>query len=152
MSDFSWTDEGTLYSEQYNDVYFADGKGLEESTYVFLDGNNLKERMDANLTVGELGFGTGLNFLLTWELWRQNGKKNRLTFISCEKHPLTPELLEKSHVSFPSLSNLSEQLREKWPLTETGFRFIEFEDGKVSLLLLLGDAAEMLKELGINCR
>lgn len=36
--------EGTPVSRDFDDVYFSNDNGLEETRYVFLDGNQLKER------------------------------------------------------------------------------------------------------------
>ena len=147
--EYTWTEKGTLYSNVYDDVFFHDGNGLDETDYVFLQGNQLRERLPKeDLKVGELGFGTGLNFLLTWKLWRETGRKHgrRLTFISCEKHPLSLDILEKSHSQFPQLKEFSSQLREKWPPVKTGFHLLEFEEGQVALLLLFGDCFESLKK------
>ena len=147
--EYSWTEKGTLFSNTYDDVFFHDGDGLEESDYVFLQGNNFSKRMAAqDLIIGELGFGTGLNFLLSWQKWQETGKKNgrRLTFVSCEKHPLSVELLDKSHSHFPQLKKYASQLRELWPPVQTGFHLLEFEEGKVALLLLFGDCYQSLKQ------
>jgi len=147
--EYSWTEKGTLFSNTYDDVFFHDGDGLEETDYVFLQGNKISERLTKqDLIIGELGFGTGLNFLLTWQKWQELGRKNgkRLTFVSCEKHPLSIELLEKSHSCFPQLKVLSDQLRKKWPIVQTGFHLLEFEEGGVALLLLFGDCYESLKK------
>ena len=63
-------------SKQFGDVYFSKDNGLFETRHVFLNGNDLSERL-ANLkdfeyfSVGETGFGTGLNILALWQLWQQ---------------------------------------------------------------------------------
>ena len=70
--DFSTTFfDGVLRSKEFDDIYFSPLNGEEESNYVFLEGNNLRDRLtiNNNFTIGELGFGTGLNFLLTWKLF-----------------------------------------------------------------------------------
>ena len=62
-------------SGEFGDVYFSHADGLAESRYVFLAHNQLAERL-ANLapmqcfSIAELGLGTGLNLLATWQLWR----------------------------------------------------------------------------------
>ena len=147
--EYSWTEKGTLFSNTYDDVFFHDGDGLEETDYVFLQGNKITERLsEQDLVIGELGFGTGLNFMLTWQKWQETGRKTgkRLTFVSCEKHPLAADLLEKSHSHFPELKEFSSQIRKKWPLVQTGFHMLEFEEGRVALLLLFGDCYESLKK------
>ena len=49
----------------FNDPYFSPGQGWSESTHVFFRGNLLPERLaswsSGVFSVGELGFGTGLN-------------------------------------------------------------------------------------------
>jgi tRNA 5-methylaminomethyl-2-thiouridine biosynthesis bifunctional protein len=145
LSDFSWTEEGTLYSETYGDIYYHDGGGLEETEYVFVDGNNIRQRLDCQrLVIGELGFGTGLNFLTTWKVWREHtGPKGRLIFITCEKHPLGQSFLKQAHKAFPEITEFSRLLCEKLPTLSRGVHFLEFEEGQVSLLLMYGDVEEV---------
>ena len=82
-NDFSFTENGSLYSEQYGDVYYTDGKGKEESLYVFLDANQVQNRLNSRekLVIGELGFGTGLNFLLCWQAYLDSGGDQGLDFV-----------------------------------------------------------------------
>ena len=57
------------YSRQFQDVYFSRSGGVDESSYVYLNGNDLPKRFadfpGADFQMLETGFGTGLNFLLT---------------------------------------------------------------------------------------
>lgn len=58
-----WDDQGRPYSRVFDDVYFSDLSGLEETRYVFIEQNRLKERFAAlpahgRLVIGETGFGT----------------------------------------------------------------------------------------------
>jgi tRNA 5-methylaminomethyl-2-thiouridine biosynthesis bifunctional protein len=65
-----WHADGTPFSRHFGDVYYSRESGLEESRHVFLSGNGLPARFAAAkgvFRVGELGFGTGLNFLAAWE-------------------------------------------------------------------------------------
>ena len=59
-----WDDQGRPHSRVFNDVYFSDLSGLDETRYVFLEQNRLAERFAAlapgeRLVIGETGFGTG---------------------------------------------------------------------------------------------
>ncbi len=58
--------EGTPVSRDFDDVYFSNDNGLEETRYVFLGGNRLPERFASHprplMIVAESGFGTGPNF------------------------------------------------------------------------------------------
>ncbi len=59
--------EGTPVSRDFDDVYFSNDNGLEDTCYVFLGGNQLEVRFPEHphplFVVAESGFGTGLNFL-----------------------------------------------------------------------------------------
>ncbi len=63
------------YNPRYGDPYFSNQDGLAESRYVFLQGNDLPQRLEGrkNFGVGETGFGTGLNFLCLVDLARSRG-------------------------------------------------------------------------------
>jgi tRNA 5-methylaminomethyl-2-thiouridine biosynthesis bifunctional protein len=92
--------EGTPVSRDFDDVYFSNDNGLEE-TLRFLGGNRLPERFSSHprplLIVAESGFGTGLNFLTLWQAFDVFVRDNpdvtlqRLHFISFEKYPLKAE-------------------------------------------------------------
>ena len=67
--------ENQPYSSEFGDIYFSSDSGLDETQYVFLAHNQLKTRWENlkedHFTIAETGFGTGLNFLCTWKLWRE---------------------------------------------------------------------------------
>ena len=64
---------GVPWSERFEDIYYSRSNGLAESRYVFLRGNRVAERWQKKgiFRISEAGFGTGLNFLATWQLWRE---------------------------------------------------------------------------------
>ncbi|MEL6889540.1 MAG: FAD-dependent oxidoreductase, partial [Pseudomonadota bacterium] len=68
-----WRDGRVPVSTRFDDPYFSLDNGLEETRHVFLGGNDLPARFRDGFHVVELGFGTGLNLLATWEAWRQAG-------------------------------------------------------------------------------
>ncbi|QQG64754.1 hypothetical protein HP555_02175 [Desulfobulbus oligotrophicus] len=113
-----WDDQGQPLSSTYNDVYFSRLSGLEETRYVFLQHNQLAERFaqlkaGECMVIGETGFGTGLNFLCTWQLFRQQAAhSSRLHFISVEKSPLQPTDLWQALSLWPELDDLTQQLLE----------------------------------------
>ena len=104
-------DQGHPYSKRYGDRYF-DRDGLAESDYVFLRHNDLPARW-ANrraFTIGELGFGTGLNACLTLERWRQTAHPDAcLDYISVESHPLGADDMRRALAQWPQLGFLSLQ-------------------------------------------
>jgi len=40
----NWNEQGTPVSRVFGDVYFSNDNGLEETRYVFLDGNQIPQR------------------------------------------------------------------------------------------------------------
>jgi len=149
-------------SGEFGDVYFSHADGLAESRHVFLAHNQLPERL-ANLTdkqcftIAELGFGTGLNFLATWKLWRQlRAKKPHLTsarlhFITTEKHPIPlndlTQILALWAQRAPELAKLIEQLLANYPPLIAGCHRLNFIDDNITLDIWLGDAGDSLASL-----
>lgn len=148
-----WDDQGRPHSRVFDDVYFSDQSGLEETRYVFLAQNNLAERFAAlpdngRLVIGETGFGTGLNFLCAWQLFEQCAPTGaRLHFVSVEKYPLSPEDLRRALALWPELKRQGEQLLEQYVAIHQGFQRLTLADGRVTLTLLIGDALEQLPQL-----
>ena len=84
-----WRD-GQPYASEFQDVYFSTDHGLQETEYVFLQGNALTQRWQnlahQTFTIAESGFGTGLNFLCAAKLWLALAPKNaHLHFIRDRK-------------------------------------------------------------------
>ncbi|WP_299204792.1 bifunctional tRNA (5-methylaminomethyl-2-thiouridine)(34)-methyltransferase MnmD/FAD-dependent 5-carboxymethylaminomethyl-2-thiouridine(34) oxidoreductase MnmC [uncultured Amphritea sp.] len=149
FANLDWSSEAPL-STRFDDIYFSTENGLDETTYVFLDGNQLTDRFNAaeSLTIAETGFGTGLNFLATWQLFNdQSPAAARLHFISVEKYPIIPDDLIKALALWPELSMFSEQLIAQYPINAPGFHRLSFDNGRVTLTLMLGDAVECYSQL-----
>ena len=148
-----WDDQGRPLSRVFDDVYFSDKSGLEETRYVFIEQNALRERFSAlpahgQLVIGETGFGTGLNFLCAWQLFEQTARPEaRLHFISAEKYPLTRADLERALALWPELATYSEQLLAAYFAIHPGFQTLTLANGRVTLTLLIGDALEQLPQL-----
>lgn len=148
-----WDDQGRPRSRVFDDVYFSDQSGLDETRYVFLEQNNLAARFAAladggRLVIGETGFGTGLNFLCAWQLFEQCAPAGaRLHFVSVEKYPLSPEDLRRALALWPQLSLQAEQLLEQYVAIHQGFQRLVLANGRVTLTLLIGDALEQLPQL-----
>ena len=148
-----WDDQGRPRSRVFDDVYFSDQSGLDETRYVFLEQNNLAERFAAladngRLVIGETGFGTGLNFLCAWQLFEQCAPTGaRLHFVSVEKYPLSPQDLRRALELWPQLKHQAEQLLEQYVAIHQGFQRLSLAGGRVTLTLLVGDALEQLPQL-----
>ena len=91
-SPVDWRPDGLPGSRLYGDVYFSSEDGLAETRAVFLAGCGLPDAWAhrRHFTVGELGFGTGLNIAALLTLWKQTRPPGaRLTLFSVEAHPMT---------------------------------------------------------------
>lgn len=148
------------YSDAFDDIYFSTEDGLAETRYVFIQRNSLAQRWPEHdrtfFTVGETGFGTGLNFLATWQAFRlykqqhPDGNTKQLHFISTEKYPLTPHDLQQALSSWPELAELGQLLTAAYHPTESGCLRLSFDQDTVILDLWLGDVLETLPELQIQ--
>ena len=149
MNNYAETElrEGTLFSKKYNDYYSSKKDALSESTYVFLEKNNLTQRW-LNLseerdffTIGEVGFGGGINFLNCCKKWLELDLKNkRLVYFATEKMPLKLDDMKILHGFYESLNAVSHQLLGTYPKLTEGFNLIELFNGKVQLCLIIDDA------------
>ncbi|PMZ88051.1 MULTISPECIES: bifunctional tRNA (5-methylaminomethyl-2-thiouridine)(34)-methyltransferase MnmD/FAD-dependent 5-carboxymethylaminomethyl-2-thiouridine(34) oxidoreductase MnmC [unclassified Pseudomonas] len=148
-----WDDQGRPYSRVFDDVYFSDKSGLDETRYVFIEQNRLAERFAAlpeggRLVIGETGFGTGLNFLCAWQVFEQHAAAGaRLHFVSVEKYPLSPADLQRALALWPELKVFANQLLEQYVAIHQGFQRLTLDHGRVTLTLLIGDALEQLPQL-----
>ncbi len=137
-------------SEQFDDVYFSADDGPGETQHVFLDGNNLPARWQGaeRFTIGETGFGTGLNFLLAWELFDRTAKPDAfLDFISVEKFPLSVEDIRKGLLPWADrLSPYLDKMLAQYPIRVPGFHRMVF-DNRVALTLIFDDANDALAEV-----
>ena len=66
---------GLPFSNIYQDRFFQDD-AISEIINIFIEPNQLLERIKNNsqIRIGELGFGFGLNFLVTAKFWFENNK------------------------------------------------------------------------------
>lgn len=112
--ELEWLEDGVPRSGRFGDTYFSRAGGLAETGHVFHAGNGLPQRLMGrdSFTIGELGFGTGLNLLATLKLIRTLEAPPKLTFLSLEAYPLTLMQLERAHAAFPDVAAEAEALRE----------------------------------------
>lgn len=151
-ANIDFNQQGTPIALAFDDVYFSNQNGLEESLYVFIHNNHLPHRWSThpipNFTVAETGFGTGLNFLVCWQQFIAHAKPHhRLHFISTEKYPLTQQDLQQALAQWPELSDFSNQLIVSYPDIIEGCHRLLFADGRVILDLHLGEASQIFSDL-----
>ncbi|KPC32983.1 tRNA 5-methylaminomethyl-2-thiouridine biosynthesis bifunctional protein MnmC [Pseudomonas syringae pv. cilantro] len=148
-----WDEQGNPRSRDFSDVYFSTESGLDETRHVFLVQNDLRRRftelpVGGRLIIGETGFGTGLNFLCAWQLFDECAPAGaRLHFVSVEKYPLSRADLQRALGLWPELSTFARQLLDQYVAIHEGFQRLLFDDGRVSLTLLVGDALQLLPQL-----
>jgi len=113
--------------------------------------SRFKDLKNTKFTIAETGFGTGLNFLSTWQLWSELAPSDScLHFISVEKYPLTLNDISLALAYWPTLAEYSQQLLAQYQQLSPGIHQLSFADGKVTLNLLIGDVAEMLPQMTIS--
>ncbi|WP_396587004.1 bifunctional tRNA (5-methylaminomethyl-2-thiouridine)(34)-methyltransferase MnmD/FAD-dependent 5-carboxymethylaminomethyl-2-thiouridine(34) oxidoreductase MnmC [Bermanella sp. R86510] len=148
--------ESTPLSCQFEDFYFSRVSGLEETRYVYIQNNELPHRWIINspsiFTIAETGFGTGLNFLCTWQLWQKHSTPNQtLHFLSVEKFPFSKADLQRALAHWPELEEQATALLEQYPKLTPGWHQltmpIQEDSGQVILHLYLGDIHEWLPEI-----
>ncbi|UTA46594.1 bifunctional tRNA (5-methylaminomethyl-2-thiouridine)(34)-methyltransferase MnmD/FAD-dependent 5-carboxymethylaminomethyl-2-thiouridine(34) oxidoreductase MnmC [Simiduia sp. 21SJ11W-1] len=145
-----WRD-GQPFSTAFDDFYFSSTDGLAESRYVFLQHNQLAERWAAltepAFTIGETGFGTGLNFLAAATLWLATAPASAtLHFVSLEKYPLSRAELAQALGLWPELNELAQQLVAAYPhQPEQEIYALSLAGGRVRLTLMIGDAELALR-------
>ncbi len=135
-----WSRPGAPAAKDFDDIYFSVEGGLEECKTVFLAGCGLPQGWQDKpvYTIGELGFGTGLNFLTTWQMWDKTKQAaDRLHFVSFEKYPFDAAQLKQALQAWPELKLYADQLISAWPGRVKGFHRLHF--GNVTLTLIHDD-------------
>ena len=130
-------DEGDIYHD-------ANGRG--EASRVFIAPARLDERFAtaADFTIGELGFGTGLNFAVAAErfLSRSGG---RLHYIAFEYAP--PSSGNIARAAGVSGLSVHGELSRILPPRISGWHRRRLAEGRISLSLYFGDVAAGLADL-----
>lgn len=147
----NWDAEGQPHATDFNDRYFSRSNGLSETRHVFLHHNRLPQRWETSkralFTIGETGFGTGLNFLTVASLWLDRTNSGTLHFVSAEKYPLSRSDLQQALSLWPALSELANALIEQYPPPIPGIHRLYLANNRIVLTLLYGDANTMFASL-----
>ena len=136
--DIDWINNSVPVSRKYNDPYYSIDDGVAEANYVFLGGNNLPERFHDGFQIGELGFGVGVNMLVSLQSFTNSKKKGCLYYTSFEKYPLSKDQLGKALTNFPLLD--TEKLMDHWDNKTFTINYNNF-----FLTVIIGDARRTLK-------
>ena len=147
--ELTWKEDGTPVDSLVDDVYYSVVDGLAESRAVFLAGCGLPDAWQdrETYTIAELGFGTGLNFLAAWQMWRDHRpQQGWLNFVSFEGFPLDREDVERALRPWPELKQLADRLCQRWPVRAKGVRQIVWPDERLTLTLHVGSIEETLPQ------
>ena len=137
-------------SRQYGDIYHAPD-GAAEVQRVFVEPQRLTERFSqcgGVFSVGELGFGTALNFAVVAQRHLDHAKPDgRLHFLSVEKHPIAQAdfarlALRRSHV-LP----IYRELLHQYPPALPGWHRRHFAGGRIMLSIYFGDGEAGLGDI-----
>jgi len=110
----------TLLIKELEETYHSKHGALQEAIHVFIK-NGMNLINDYEINILELGFGTGLNVLVTFDEYLRNDKNHYINYFGIEKYPIF--LQEASELSyselFPSkiLKDLSLKIHEaEWEI------------------------------------
>ena len=119
---------------------------------MFLEGNGLPQCWAARQTfvVLDTGFGLGHRFLATWQAWRDDpARSERLVFIAMDEHPLPRADLSRG-LAECGLPAMAQALCDAWPPLTPNLHTLDFDDGRVRLMLVLGEVAQLLPQVLAN--
>ncbi|WP_300528056.1 tRNA (5-methylaminomethyl-2-thiouridine)(34)-methyltransferase MnmD [Maricaulis sp.] len=148
--ELDWSQPSGPRASDYGDVYFSAEDGLEETRAVFLAGCDLPAAWAGRslYTVGELGFGTGLNALALWQMWREHRPAGGwLHFVSVEKHPLSRDEAGRAFAAWPGLKALSDQLLAQWPPRLKGPHRMVFAQDRFTITVFHDEAEAALAQM-----
>ncbi len=137
-----------LKSKKFNDFYFNSINPTNECKYVYINANNViqKIKQTSNLVIGELGFGIGLNFLMTIKSLENKLINNKqLHYISFEGYPLEHKQLKEIYSNFKELNIISDRLIKRLPLKMSGIHDIYFPEYNTYLTLVYDEFRSLKK-------
>lgn len=133
-ANLQWRDEVPV-STRFDDPYYSLENGLAETRHVFLAGNDLPARLCPGFHIAELGFGTGLNLLAAWQMWRRAGLPGPLRYTTFEAYPLDGPAMLRAQAAF---AELTDEARALAPFWERGHGSILLPD--LTFTMVVGDA------------
>ncbi|MCW0001677.1 tRNA (5-methylaminomethyl-2-thiouridine)(34)-methyltransferase MnmD [Pararhizobium sp. YC-54] len=139
-----WHEGDMPYSQEFGDHFYCREDGRAECGHVFLAGNGLPQRWRHRsvFRIGELGFGTGLNFCETWRQWKETRIEGaNLHFVSFERFPMLAPDIGRALSHWPQIKAERLALCAEWPDLPQGRIDLDFKDG-MRLTVMCGAALE----------
>lgn len=151
FSNINWINNKP-YSIDFNDIYFSTEDGLQETEYVFIEHNQLKQRFVQpglnHFIIIETGFGTGLNFLAVCAQWLALAPvEAKLHYVSIEKYPLKLADLQRAMQLQPQFNLVSSELISKYAGLESGPNQFNLASSRIRIDLRIGDIATQLPQI-----
>ncbi len=137
---------GRVFNHAFDDMYFNQ-ESLEETKHVFIDATDISKRFayyDVHHVL-ETGFGTGLNFLSTWDVFRKTAPPHvRLRYAAIEGYPMSSQQISEVSDFFGPLKKLADHMLLLMPPRWPGVHHCWFDHGRVELILMYGEFEDML--------
>lgn len=121
----------SLYIPKINETYHSVHGAISEAMHVFIK-NGLNHYTQKNLNILEIGFGTGLNALLTLI----HSKKNKIQYNTLEPYPITEDVYKM--LNYSKLITSDEETfiklhRSDWERNVSLFRNFNLQKTKTKL-------------------
>ncbi len=145
---YSKDGSSTLYSNDFGQFYHNPNGAVTESRHVFFDTPGLTDFLNSKhdlLSVFEVGFGTGLNFLLLCDEYLQRGLSFPLHFYSVEAFPVEPDTAASfNYQEFIVHKNIQDKIKDVFKTLTSGWNtFCLFRDQEIYLHLYIGKFEEI---------
>ena len=141
--------DGRPFSSRYNSFYH-ELRPIEAAQDIFFSNlfmRSFEGQADFSV-IGELGFGTGLNFALACNYWKKrNDCDARLHYVAIEPYPLEAHQVDRFLSGFSELDTERRELVSGYPKPHVGFHRVWSTDNKIALTLVVGPVDEVLAEV-----
>lgn len=159
-SNLIWRD-GHPYSELFDDIYYSSNNteaipGESEFNHVFFEHNNLAARWSDRdqFIIAELGFGSGLNCVLTIRQWLKHcatcDTKKTLHYIAIEKYPLSADSVTALVSRYPELKPICDEILKSYPPAIEATHCRRMFDNQVVIHYKFMDINQALDDEGLN--
>jgi len=102
----------TIYLPEMDEHYHSIHGAIQESIHIYIQAGLLQINKP-EISILEIGFGTGLNAFLTYAFAKENAKK--INYVSLEKYPLTKdeyEILNYPDTIFPECADTFKRIHQ----------------------------------------
>lgn len=106
----------TVYSSRFHQHYHNPNGAVAESRYVFFEQTGLFEDLETRdeLSILEVGFGTGLNLLLLTDYLKSEDLTTKVNYYSIEGYPLSAKTVAQfnygQHLDYPETTSVLKEI------------------------------------------